>query len=332
MFRIPGEWTPHEAVWLAWPFDEKLWGEDLSGAQEEFLALLKTIADLAGNQKPRGERLKILVPNEKTANHLQTELDPIPADFFIDHYGDIWLRDTAPLFSNSEARAFQFNGWGNKYLFKEDRDLSKRIARHAGKAFSISSLIAEGGAFDWDGEGHVLSTKNCLLHPERNANWSREEIEVELQSFGAKKLILLEAELKNDHTDGHIDTLARFASPGNIILMKARDSNDPNQAVLESLARQLEVQKDLSGKAFKLHFIPSPGLVANEQGDTLPASYLNFYISNTRVIVPTYGSSHDDEAVRQIGELFPDRETLGLSSRSILTGGGAFHCITQQEV
>jgi agmatine deiminase len=191
--------------------------------------------------------------------------------------------------------------------------------------------VLEGGSVEVDGEGTLLTTRQCLLNPNRNPSLDEKAIETRLrEALGVTKVLWLTEGLRNDHTDGHVDTIARFVGPGVLVCMEPADDDDPNAKVLLAIAAELESMTDARGGPLRVVRIPSPGLVPGEDGEPMPASYVNFYIANHAVVVPTYGSPHDDAAVAAIGRLFPSRRTVGIDARAILSGGGAFHCITQQ--
>jgi agmatine deiminase len=192
--------------------------------------------------------------------------------------------------------------------------------------------ILEGGSVEADGQGTVLTTRQCLLNPNRNPGMGQADIEKSLRNgLGAEKVLWLEEGLLNDHTDGHIDTLARFIAPGVVVCMEAREGSDPNAATLDRIAADLAGFTDARGRKLQVLRIPSPGIVRDEGGELLPASFVNFYIGNRSVVVPTYGTPYDEAAVAGLALLFPGRRVLGRSARAILSGGGAFHCITQQQ-
>lgn len=334
-FRQPAEWEPHAAVWLAWPSHAELWGSALAEVRREWVALVEAIADVAPDG-PRGERVEVLVPDARQECEAKAALGRVEARFHPVPFGDIWLRDTAPIFVRRGAEVapvcFDFNGWGGRYRLEGDAEVAERIAsRRGGRRFD-APWVLEGGSVEPDGEGTLLTTRQCLAAPNRNPGLDRGEIEARLrESLGAERVLWLGEGLANDHTDGHVDTLARFVEPGRVVCMEPRD-DDPNRAVLEAVARDLASMRDHQGRPLQVERVPSPGRVLDpDDGTLLPASYVNFAIANTTVVVPTYGGPHDAEAVERLAALFPTRRVVGRSARAILTGGGAFHCITQHE-
>jgi agmatine deiminase len=331
--RQPAEWDRHSACWLAWPSHGHLWQENLAPAQAEFAALCLAIAEEGG------EAIELLVQDDAAEGQARAALRPIldKVRFHRMPVGDIWVRDTAPIFVKDTAGAlgaacFQFNGWGGKYVLPNDDQVADRVATLSGLPRYDHTWILEGGSVEVDGEGTVLTTRQCLLNPNRNPGMDQAAIEAALRKgLGAEKVLWLDEGLINDHTDGHIDTLARFVAPGVVVCMQAQDANDPNAATLDRLAADLAAMTDARGRQLKVVRIPSPGLLENEDGDLMPASYVNFYIGNRTVVVPTYGLPNDEAAVAALVPLFPGRRVVGRSARAILSGGGAFHCITQQQ-
>lgn len=322
--KQPAEWQPHSAVWSAWPSHANLWQDNLESAQAQVAALFHAIDDHG-----QGEALNIVVDGAEALMTASLALAGTNVSFHQVQFGDIWLRDTAPIFVKRdtiiEAASFGFNGWGGKYDLPGDTELSAIIAKLSGLAVNRHAFILEGGSVDVDGAGLALTTEDCLLNPNRNPSLSKNDIErIMHESLGITKLIWLGDGLANDHTDGHIDNLARFIAPGHAVVPEASDSDDPNRDIY------IDARQRLEAAGLTVSTIPSVGRYENEDGDVVPASYANFYISNTRVIVPLYNSKHDDAAVAAIAKLFPTRETIGLPATAILTGGGSFHCITQQ--
>ena len=322
MTRLPlPEWAPHEAVWIGFPSDPELWLADLVPAQREVAAFANAVH--AGG---KGEKVWLVASHEDAAA-VAREMAPF-AQVIVEPFGDIWVRDTGPIVVGSgkerRAQGFRFNGWGRKYDLPGDDTIGQRIAGHAGLPYSQSSWILEGGAIDHDGSGTIVTTEQCLLNPNRNPNMSREDVEKALaRDLAAERVVWLGEGLANDHTDGHVDNLARFVAPGRIAIpTPARD--DPNSGVYRDAARRLRETK------LDLVTLPSPGRIFNEDGDIVPASYMNFYIGNAAVVVPIYGAPDDDAAVQALQAIFPDRTVVGLRADAILTGGGSFHCISQQ--
>jgi len=337
-FYQPAEWQPHQACWLAFPSHPEEWLADLETARSEFVELCRAIADPDPEMgQAQGEALQILVLDAAGQRLAEERLAGIPATFHIAPFGDIWLRDIGPIFlvSDSGERAtlrFQFNGWGDRYRLPGDETVASNIAQWVGFPSYECPLVAEGGALEVDGEGTCLTTRQCLLNGNRNPDSSQEQIEAQLrQALGVRKVLWLAEGLQNDHTDGHVDTLARFVAPGVVLCMVPVDANDPNAPALAQIHRDLSQFTDANDRRLTVATVPSPGAVRNRQGDLMPASYLNFYIGNTTVVVPTYGVATDEAAVQGIAQHFPTRRTIGLSARALLTGGGAFHCITQQQ-
>ncbi len=331
-FRMPAEWARHAATWVAWPSHAELWQENLAPARAAFARLVGAIA--------LGETAEVLVPDETQERLARQALAVDRVRFHRVPFGDIWLRDTAPIFlaaAGGEPPAatvrFEFNGWGGKYVLGHDDQVAERIAALAGhaKAYAMP-FVLEGGAVDVDGEGTVLTTRQCLLNPNRNPAMNQQEVERAVAgALGGEKVLWLGEGLINDHTDGHVDTVVRFVRPGVVVAMEPRTSDDPNQEGLRALLRELGAMVDARGRRLEVVTVPSPGRVVDADGRVMPASYVNFFIANAAVAVPTYGSPFDDEAVERIGALFPGRRAIGVDARAVLSGGGAFHCITQQQ-
>jgi len=314
------EWAPHEAVWIGFPSDPGLWLGDLKPAEAEVAAFARAVH--AGG---KGEQVRLVAAHEGAAESAR-RLAPF-AEVMVEPFGDIWLRDTGPIVvgsgKNRRAQGFGFNGWGGKYDLEGDQEIGERLARSAELPFSEAGWILEGGAIDGDGTGALLTTEQCLLNPNRNS-LSRDEIEARLRhDLAIERVVWLGSGLMNDHTDGHVDNLARFVAPGRVALPTAT-ADDPNAAVYEDAARRL------ADAGLDIVALPSPGPVTGEDGDIIPASYMNFYIGNAAVVVPQYGAANDRAAVEAAQALFPDRVAVGLHADHILTGGGSFHCISQQ--
>ena len=320
-FRMPPEWHPQDWLWIGFPHDEAEWPGFLGDAQEQIAGFASAVAE-------SGQEVRLIVrdaANEARARQLASASVRIERRT----YGDVWLRDTGPLVVCGDngartARRFGFNGWGGKYLMEGDQTIGAELAADAGLAVTSAEWILEGGALDCDGTRLVVTTEQCLLNPNRNPALSRADIEANLRrDLGFDRVLWLGEGLINDHTDGHVDNLARFIAPGVLALPRATGPDDPNAAIYADAKARAE--------AFGLTVreVPSPGRVMS--GDRVePASYMNFAITSKLVVVPIYGTVHDADGVAAITELFPDRAVIGLMADAVLMGGGSFHCASQQ--
>ena len=323
---VPAEWSEQKCIWTAFPSAADLWLEDLGPAQEEVAAMVRAL----GETQP----VHVLVNGDDAMKAAKELLGDLPnVKLFDAKFGDIWLRDTGPIFkSNGEALRFKNNGWGGKYDLEFDDVVGDFVAENAKANVERHDFILEGGAVDQDGEGTLLTTAQCVLNPNRNPGWTKDIAEAKLcEAFGASKVIWVDEGMTNDHTDGHIDNIVRFVAPGVVACMEAYGEDDPNAEIFEAIQNTLANATDAAGRKLKVVTIPSPGRYENEDGDVVPASHMNFIIGNDIVVMPTYGADSTEEAIAKLQGLFPTRKVVGLSSEAVLTGGGSFHCITQQE-
>ena len=314
---MPPEWAPQRWLWIGFPHDAEEWPGYLARAQEQIAAFASAVAE-------SGQEVRLLVRNnENEARARALCSGAVTLEQRV--YGDVWLRDTGPLVrADGSALRCQFNGWGGKYLMDGDQTIGAELARDAGLPVVESDWVLEGGALDGDGTGLVATTEQCLLNPNRNPHLSREEIEARLaRDLGYTRVLWLGDGLINDHTDGHVDNLARFVAPNVLALPRATGANDPNAAIYADARARAEAM------GVRVAEIPSPGLTEREER-VEPASYANFAITTNLVVVPTFGSPHDADGVAAIAALFPDRDTVGLPADAVLAGGGGFHCASQQ--
>jgi agmatine deiminase len=293
--------------------------------------MIRALAARGPDGRP-GDNVKVLVHGPEALLSAEKAVGD-QADIIEARYGDIWLRDTGPIFSSKDrCSLFTFNGWGGKYVLDHDDKVGAFVAQAAGASAVRRDAVLEGGALDWDGEGAVLTTRECLLNPNRTPGITEAKAEAFLhETLGMKRVIWIDRGLLNDHTDGHVDNIARFVAPGVVVCQSPADASDPNADRLDEIAAQLSGQRDVRGRVLQVIRIPSPGRVENEDGEVVPASHMNFLIGNATVVVPTYGTATAKAAVDALKPLFPGRAVVGLSARHILSGGGAFHCITQQQ-
>ena len=323
---VPAEWTPHKAMWVGFPSHAELWEDNLAPAQAETAALAKALAGLGR------ERVKLLVQGPQARRAAGALLQGFPNIEIIDgRFGDIWLRDTGPVFTGpGDAAAFAFNGWGEKYRLEGDEAVAEQLA--GGAKLVRHSFVLEGGAIDHDGAGTVVTTRQCLLNPNRNLGWREADAERALAAaLGVRKVLWLDQGLMNDHTDGHVDNVARFVAPGVVACPASYGEDDPNAAVYDAVARALAGFTDADGKPLEVARLPSPGRLMSADHRVVPASHMNFVIANEAVVVPVYDARAGAWAVEALEVLFPRHKVIGLPARALITGGGAFHCITQQE-
>lgn len=318
---IPAEWATHRHLWTAWPSHGDLWLGNLNGARQEVTAMIQALAP--------DDSVKVLACGEEAVASASEALEDI-AEIIPAEFGDIWLRDTGPIFavSGRDCLALRFanNGWGGKYILPGDDYVGDLVASAAHCEMIHHDFILEGGALEHNGEGLLLTTRQCLLNPNRNPGWTEEKATAALkQALHCKRVLWLDEGLAHDHTDGHIDNLARFIAPDTVVCQSASGEDDPNAAVLDAIAGAL------ADMGLTVHRVPSPGLVLDDEDEPMPASHMNFVIGNATVAVPVYNTGYGRDAVAALKPLFPDHKVVGLSSRHLLTGGGSFHCITQQQ-
>ncbi len=321
--RMPAEWAPHAAVWIGFPHMAEEWSGQIDAARRDVAAFANAVHDSG-----RGETVHLLVRDHANADLAETLVDD-GVQLFVVPFGDIWLRDTGPIIVGSgkgrAARNFDFNWWGNKFVMPGDREIGAILAAHANLPTQQRDWVLEGGAIDVDGTGLAVTTEECLLNVNRNPGLTRAEIEAQLRAdLGIDRLLWLDRGLVGDHTDGHVDNLARFVGEGRLALPVPAGDDDPNAAVYADARARTHAFGDI-----EIVDIPSPGRIMID-GEVAAASYMNFYIGNTVVVVPVYGVAHDDAAVAALAAAFPDRRVVGVPARGILAGGGSFHCSSQQ--
>ncbi len=319
---MPAEWAPHEAVWIGFPHLADEWSGQIDAARRDIAAFANAVYDGG-----KGEQVRLLVRDEANAE-LAAKLVAPGVDLLIRPFGDIWLRDTGPIIvgtrDNRAARNFAFNWWGEKFVMPGDQEIGPLLASETGLLLQDYNWVLEGGAIDVDGAGLAVTTEECLLNPNRNPSLTRADLEAQLaEALGITSLLWLGKGLVSDHTDGHVDNLARFVGEGRLALPVVANDDDPNRAIYAD-ARQRT-------RSFGVEIVdlPSPGRV-EIGGELAAASYMNFYIGNSTVIVPLYGVPNDQPACDALATCFPGRRIVGVPARGILAGGGSFHCSSQQ--
>ncbi|MBU7587760.1 MAG: agmatine deiminase family protein [Sphingopyxis terrae] len=320
---MPAEWAPHAAVWIGFPHLDDEWAGQIDAARADVAAFANVVHDGG-----RGEEVRLVVNDERQAQIAAALVDP-GVRILVQPLGDIWLRDTGPIIVGTglkrRARNFRFNWWGEKFVMPGDQEVGAALAAESGLPVDEQDWVLEGGGIDVDGTGLCVTTEECLLNINRNPSLTRADIAVRLhQSLGIDRLLWLGKGLVGDHTDGHVDNLARFVGEGRLALPVAAGSDDPNADIYEDARARAAAFGGI-----EIVDIPSPGRVEMD-GEIVAASYMNFYIGNTVVVVPTYGVANDAAAVEALAALFPDRRAVGVSARGIIAGGGSFHCSSQQ--
>lgn len=316
----PPEWAPQARLWIGFPGNPAEWPVALAEAQREAAAFANAVVE-------RGQTVSLLT--RTSADHaIALQLAAPAVEVLHMPFGDIWLRDTAPIgiVSPAGARAlvdFDFNGWGGKFRMPGDEDIGARLAVTTGLPCRHVPMVLEGGAIDTDGTGLFATTEQCLLNPNRNPTLDRRQIETLLAgALGLSDMVWLGDGLVNDHTDGHIDNLARFVAPGVLAIPQATAEDDPNAAIFADAAARAH--------AFGLEVAPMPSVGRYTiDGAIAPASYMNFTITNGAVIVPQYGAPNDQAALGALAPFFPGRAIVGLPADALLRGGGSFHCMSQ---
>jgi agmatine deiminase len=330
LISVPAEWARQKAIWTAWPADPEQWDDDLETPRRDVAAMVRALGPT--------NRVRLLVNGAEAQASARAALHDV-AEIVPAKYGDIWLRDTGPIFARrgkgKVALRFRTNGWGGKFDLPDDAAVGDDIALLAGVPINRFDFVLEGGAIEHDGEGTILTTRQTLLNENRNG-WTKAEAEAALgETFGAKKIVWIDQGLINDHTDGHIDNLARFVGAARVVCQSPAGADDPNAATFNAIARTLETATDAFGRKLEVIRVPGAGLVLTDAGEISPASHMNFVIANGVVVVPVYGTPTAELALEALRRVFRDRKVIGVSSRGLLgqgmSGGGSFHCITQQE-
>jgi agmatine deiminase len=332
-FRMPAEWESHNSVWLAWPYDQITFGSlnqkdeiiDEERLQKVEKTYVKIILALDGSEK-----VKLITRSQNIPPEIKEKVEIFQAD-----YADVWTRDYLPSFAkdtdeNILAVKWTYNAYGEKFddLLK-DNDVWQEINETLKTKTIDSGMFMESGAIDVNGSGTLLTTEQCLLT--RNPNLSKSEIEnIFRDNLGISKVIWLKSGLANDHTDGHIDEIARFVALDKIVCAYEDDSNEENFKALDDNYQILKNSTDQNGKSFEIIKLPMPHMVY-DNGEKAPASYSNFYIGNGVVLVSTFNDPNDSKAMKIIQSCFHDRKIVGIDCSEIIYGGGAIHCITQQE-
>jgi agmatine deiminase len=334
-FSFPAEWAPHTATWLSWPHKEESWPGKIGLIYNRYAEFIKVAAE--------GELVRINVKDEQMAAFAKQQLHVVGADMSkIEFYNfptnDAWCRDHGPAFLiNPETKQkviidWGYNAWGGKYPpFDLDDVIPTKIAERFNLPVYHPGIVMEGGSVDFNGKGTVLTTTACLLNENRNPHLNQQQIEEYLRHFyGVEQVLWLGDGIVGDDTDGHIDDITRFVNEDTVVTVVEENKNDENYHILQENLQTLKTMRLLNGKQLNIVELPMPDPVIYED-QRLPASYANFYIANSAVVVPTYRCENDDRALTILQQCFPDRKVVGIDSTDIIWGLGSFHCLSQQE-
>jgi len=328
-YSMPAEWERHDATWLVWPKDPLTFPPQIIDRVEEIY--VKMISSLAG-----GERVDLLVDDLPTESRVRRLLGSTAnVAFHRIRTADVWIRDYGPIFirnSGVAATKWRFNSWGNRYeeLLPDDA-AGLEVARSTGLRIYEPGIVLEGGSVDVNGRGSILLTEQCLLNGNRNPEKSRKQIEGCLRDYlGAHNPVWLKRGIMGDDTDGHVDDLARFTSERTVLCMTEPDELDPNHEPLANNLRALEGAKDQEGDELEIVKLPMPKKKVGG-ADRLPASYANFYVGNSAVLVPVFDDANDSGALSTISGLFPNRSIVAINCEALVYGFGGIHCVTQQQ-
>ena len=342
-FRMPAEWEPHHATWIGWPHNASDWPGKIGAIQWVYGEIVRKLAP--------GELVRILVPSAAYERQARRVLERVGVDlrsveFFRCPTDRGWTRDFGPLFVRRERpqpelaiARFRFNGWAKYADWKKDDRVPERAAKRLGvRLFQARAgdrnLVLEGGSIDVNGRGTLLTTEECLLDPEvqvRNPGLSRPELERTLGDYlGVTNVLCLGRGIAGDDTHGHVDDLCRFIDPRTVVLCNEADRRDANYRALEENRERLEGMRLEDGSKLEVVALPLPAPLSFD-GQRLPASYANFYIANSAVLVPTFNDPNDRVALGLLAELIGDRPVVGIHAVDLVWGLGTLHCLTQQE-
>lgn len=324
---MPAEWEEHDACWMAWPSSKECFGDSLENAKATYTKVAEAISEsevvyMLVNSDQREEA-------EAMCGHCASLIDA--------RSWDSWTRDSAPTFVRDKNGMvagidWVFTGWGHHPILNAtDENMAMDILAHLRMRRYTAPFILEGGSFHVDGEGTLITTKQCLLDPKRNNGMTKNDFEQYFEAYlGVKKVIWLNNGLDGDLTTGHVDILANFARPGSILLHQCTDPDDPNFAICRDAENILRNSVDAKGRQFEIIYLPQPE-ARYHNGERLDLSYINFYMANSAIIMSSFNDTADPKAYEIIQSLFPKRRIVQIPSMPVFIGGGGIHCITQQQ-
>jgi agmatine deiminase len=335
-YSFPAEWHKHTATWLSWPHKEASWPGKINTVYKPYSQFIKAISE--------GEDICINVADAAMESFSKGHLLAAGVDlnrikFFHHPTNDAWCRDHGPAFLINPAPVnkkvivdWGYNAWGDKYPpYDLDDIIPALIAQNYNIPVYHPGIVMEGGSVDFNGKGTLLTTTACLLNPNRNPHLNQGQIESYLRSYyGVEQILWLGDGIVGDDTDGHIDDITRFVSEDTVVTVVEENKSDENYHLLQANLKELNQMRLLNGKQLNIIELPMPAPVVYD-GQRLPASYANFYISNSAVVVPIYRDKNDIRALDILTACFPDRKVIGIDSTDVIWGLGSWHCLSQQE-
>lgn len=335
-FTFPAEWAPQRATWLTFPHNDASWqGNKLAQMRPQYLAFIKAIS--------QGQNVGIIANDENLKNFITQQLDAIQVDlqkieFIVKPTNDAWCRDHGPAFLTHKTTGKKMivdwghNAWGGKYPpYDDDNRTPQAIAQYLQLPVAHPGIIMEGGAVEFNGAGSLLTSKSCLLNPNRNPTLNQGQIEQKLYDYyGVEQVLWVEAGIEGDDTDGHIDDTTRFVNEDTVVACVESNPQDDNYAILQTNLRMLKQMRLVNGKQLNVIEIPMPKAVVID-GFRAPGSYVNFLITNAGVITPIFNNPHDQVAIDILEKAFPAKKVIPLDASEIIWGQGSFHCLSQQE-
>ena len=333
---MPAEWAPHRGTWLSWPHNQSSWPGKFEPVPGIFAELVRHLAP--------HEEVHINVTGPDMADDVTRLLAPLrlPSGHVVLHdhpTNDAWCRDHGPCFVQRSVNGrpeeaivdWGYNAWGGKYPpFDLDDMIPARIGAEFGIPVFHPGIVMEGGSLDVNGAGSLLTTEACLLHPNRNPDLSRVQIERCLKDYlGVRHILWLGDGIVGDDTDGHVDDIARFTDEGTVVTVLEEDPRDENHEPLQDNLKRLRSMTDQDGRPLRIVTLPMPRPLYQED-QRLPASYANFYIANGVVLLPAYDAARDEPARATLQALFPTRRVVLIDAVDLVWGLGAFHCVSQQ--
>jgi agmatine deiminase len=335
-YKFPAEFALHSATWLSWPHNVDTWPGKIETIFPSYSLFIKELT--------KSEIVCINIADEAmnaiAVSHLQkADVDLSKVEFFLNPTNDAWCRDHGPAFLiNPDATQkkvivdWGYNAWGNKYPpFGLDDVIPTLIGKQLNIPVYYPGIVMEGGSVEFNGKGTLLTSRSCLLNPNRNPHLNQSQIEEYLFNYyGVDQILWIDEGIVGDDTDGHVDDTVRFVNEDTVVTVIEGNATDENYKLLQHNLKQLQQMRLLNGKQLNIIELPMPDKLVYE-GQRLPCSYANFYIANKSVIVPIFHSKNDDKALQIIQQCFPSREVVGIDSTDIIWGLGSFHCLSQQE-